>query len=149
MSTWKDSGLDVDRANGAGVATIDTRLTLENAATDDLLFQLADSSTDSGGIPALFSLFIGEFIDDLGANCTELAVANHLLADLVGLGDACFSGSSNSIGQGSVNLGRLPVPIGGARLGLQLADRLDDGLQLLMAIHNGTKHHLFTQQVGL
>jgi hypothetical protein len=148
MSTGQYAGTHGNRAHGAGVATIDAGMPLDDATADQALLQGPEHRLDlirGGG-----TLFTGgQFRHGLVTQGIDPLGAGLLLGDLVGGEEIRLAGGRNGLLQGNIILGRRPVPVGFARLGLHLVDHTDGGLHLLVAEHHGTQHDLLGKHPGL
>ncbi len=137
---------DLDRAHRAGVATVDTRLAVQNLAAHDLRFELEQDVVDFHAVG--FHAGFGQLGRDRCVDFLQLLAAGRLLAQLVSglqIGQAQLGHLGD---QGFVLRRRLPVPLRLAAVAHQVVDRIDGDLHLLMAVHHGAQHHLFRQLVG-
>jgi hypothetical protein len=135
---------DVDRAHGARVATVDARLAVQDAAANDFRFQIEEVVLDridvrrAGGIGGQSSNdFVADFIDALAAH---LLLRDAIRFLQLGFGHAGDGGPERFVARRC-----LPVPFGLAGHFHQFVDRIDRGLHLFVAEHDGAQHHFFRQ----
>ncbi len=148
VSARQHADLDGDRADRSGIASVDPRLTVEDALTHDVAFQLEQGRIDLVVGP-LRAVAAGESGHRLRLDLGEARVALLLLRDDIGLGKSGLSVQCNGTGEVGVVDRGLPGPARFARLGDELLDRADGGLHLLVPEHDGPEHHFLGQPARL
>ena len=144
----QQTDLDGDRPDGGRVASIDARLTGEDALADDVALELVELVIDLVG-RELRRLTGAQLPDDGLLDFTDAGVSGLLLGDAIGVGERTVRCS---------RYGRLELRGGGALLPLptrlaafldEFIDGVDHHLQLLVAEDHGTEHHILGEAIGL
>ncbi len=138
---------DLDRAHGAGVATVDAGLTGQDLAAHDAGLDLEQQAVDFDAVEA--QALFGQCSLDSGVGLAASLGAGLLGADLISSAQLRL-GQFGHLGDEGLILGRcLPVPDRLAGVTHQLVDGVDRHLALVMTEHHGAQHHVFGQLVGL
>ncbi|MNF70368.1 hypothetical protein D3C84_522770 [compost metagenome] len=139
--------LDLQRTHGAGVATVDTRLAVDDVFANGAVFQQAEGVLHFTS-RELAGFFAGEASDDLVTQLVQTAVAVLLDGDGVGLGDGLAELGLDGAEQGGVFGRGGPVPGRLAGFGGEFLDGVDHGLEFLVGEEHATQHLVFGQLLG-
>ncbi len=142
----QDADLGDDRADGAGVAAVDTDAGVQDGVADDVGFQVVEQTLRLVGVQALGGQRGGGGL--LGS--PNLLVPSLLDLLLIGFGDAGAAQRVDSSGQSKLFRGlfrQRPGFLGGV-FG-QLDDRVDHRLEGRMPEGHGTQHDLLGELLSL
>ena len=147
MCTRQYAGLDIQRTDGAGIATVDTRLTIQNLGADNVGFQMFENAFDFVG-----SQSIGFFGNQRIFHCTpgfvQFGRTRLFLTDFERFfnGFACdFAHFGN---QFFIGFRRFPIPYFRVYFIGELVDGVNRHLHLVVTVNDGTEHHVFRQDFG-
>ncbi|MCY1393025.1 hypothetical protein D9M71_79120 [compost metagenome] len=143
----EDADFDLQRADGAGVAAVDTRFAVDDVLANGAVFQQAEHVLDFTGRELAFAL-TGELGDDLFTQGVQGRITVLLDGNGVGFGNGGTELSLDGVDQGGVLDRSAPVPGRLAGFGSQLGDGADDRLELVVGEQHGAQHLVFGQLVG-
>ena len=146
VSLRQNADFDVQRTHGAGVATVDTWLAVNDVFANGAVFDLTESSFDFAGRRLAF--FTGQLGNDLVLQLTQASVAVGLDGDGVGVGDGSAELGADSAQQFGGFRGSSPGPGRLGSFGSQFFNRVDHNLELVVSKQYGTQHLVFGQLFG-
>ena len=133
--------LDVDGPNRIQVATVDTRLTSEDAFPHEVFFQVGEAVADV----AWFNLFAGDLLDGLGAQRADAGLSSLLVGSAVRLAEFRAHLGLETIEERAVFRRRLPLPFRFAGLSDKCIDCLDRHLHFHVREDHTAEHLVFRQ----
>ena len=143
MCLGQHTHFDVDLADRPGVTAVNSRLSLDDRATDCLLLKRAERTVDV----ISHCLFCFQRCDGLVTQLTQATLTLHLVSDLVGFSNVVPETFANSFEQCCVLGRRLPVPSRLARFSFELVYRCNDDLHFLVGKQHGAEHLIFRKLV--
>ena len=129
------------------IAPVDARLAVEDARADDFLLGLLEGGRDLG---RLCTVVIGgnERGNDLVLDGGNTVAAFLLAGDRIGRAELAFADLADARDHLAVVL-RLELPGLFRRAFGELDDGVDQGLEVLLPVHDRAEHHLFGKFLGL
>ncbi len=146
MGLGQYTDFDVQRTHGLGVATVDAWLAVDDVFANGAVLDLAEDFLHFGC--GRLTFFAGELGNYLLTQLAQLGVAIGLDGDGVGLGNGVAEFATDRAEQLGVPGFRRPAPgrLGG--FGSQLANGLDDRLELVVGEQHSAQHLVFGQLFG-
>ena len=140
------AGLNIDRADSAGIAAVDARLSVKNLTTNHIGFQMFENAFDFVGRQR-----IGVFVDQRCLNSRpcfgDFRTACLFGTDFEGFCNGCACDFTHFGHQFFIGFGCFPIPHFGIDFVGQFVDGGNDGLHLLIAVHHCAEHHVFRQDL--
>ncbi|CRM97559.1 hypothetical protein [Pseudomonas sp. 22 E 5] len=146
VSFRQNADFDVQRTYGAGVATVDTWLAVNDVLANGAVFDFTECSFNVAGRRLTF--FTGQFGYNLVFQLAQASITVGLDGDGVGIGDGSAELGADSAQQFGGFRGSSPGPGWLGSFGSQLGDSLDNRLELVMGKQYGAQHLVFGQLFG-
>ena len=147
MRAWQYTGLNVQRTDGAGVATVDTRLAVQNLAADNIGFQVFENAFDFIGSQSVGFFSNQRFFYSI-PSFVQFGRTRLFLTDF----ERFFNGFAGNFAYfcNQIFIGFRCFPIPNFRIDFvgKLIDGINGHLHLIVTVNNRTQHHFFRQDVG-
>ena len=144
MCTRQYAGLDVQRTDGAGIATVDTRLTFQNLGADNVGFQMFENTLDFVGSQSI-GFFGNQRIFYCIPSLVQFSGTRLFLTDFERFFN-CFACDFAHFGnQFFIGFRCFPIPYFRIYFIGELVDGVNRYLHLVVAVNYGTQHHVFRQ----
>ena len=147
MRARQYAGLNVQRTDGAGVATVDARLAVQNLAADDIGFQVFENAFDFVGCQSVGFFGNQRFFYSI-PSFVQFGRTRLFLTDF----ERFFNGFTGNFAyfcnQFFIGFRCFPIPNFRVDFVGKLIDGVDGHLHLIVTVNNRTQHHFFRQDVG-
>ena len=146
VSLRQNADFDVQRTHGAGVATVDTWLAVNDVFANGAVFDFTEGCFDFAGRRLAF--FAGQLGNDLVLQLAQACVTVGLDSDGVGVGDSSAELGADSAQQCGGFWLRSPGPGWLGSFGGQFFNGVDHHLELVVSKQYGAQHLVFGQLFG-